>query len=172
MQSVEKSVMTLLSDPDFNADIYNSSYETVSVAQALNGCFYTVFYFGSDKSLSFTHELIQTFFEANCSTSHRIQVFYIGCELSYEAYRTHVKQMPWPIFAFGSLLGKRLTKIFNATQAPSAAIVETHSGRVVSDRGVELIQRHGASVFKKFERMVDFDNYNQAYERKEPLLAN
>ena len=64
----EKSVLSLLSDPDFKPDIYNSSYETVSVEQALNGCHLTVFYFGSDKSLSFTHELIQTYFEANCST--------------------------------------------------------------------------------------------------------
>ena len=81
--------------------------------------------------------------------------------------------MPWLVFAYGSIQGKRLGRLYNATQAPTLAIVNSKTGRLISDRGVELIERHGTQLFEKMEKMFDPDDYEFSYQNQvKPLLTS
>lgn len=71
--------------------------------------------------------------------------------------------MPWVVFVYGSTQGKRLSRLYNATQTPTVAIVDNRTSRVVSDRGAELVLRHGAQLFSKIEKMFDPDDYEYGY---------
>ena len=80
--------------------------------------------------------------------------------------------MPWILFAYGSLQGKRLSKIFNATEIPTVAIVETNTGKLLSNRGAELVRRYGGKLFEKIEFMIDPDDDPSRNVKIQPLLSN
>ena len=46
---------------------------------------------------------------------------------------------------------------------PSVAIIDLLTRTLVSDRGAELVLRHGTSLFDKLERSFDPDNQQEQY---------
>ena len=115
----------------------------MSIELALEEVKYVALYFGSHETKDFTATLEGVFHEAQCAEHHRLQIFYVGNDHDVKSFRQHANTMPWLIFPYGSAQGKRLQRFFNATQVPSLTILDARNETIISNRGVELVQRHG-----------------------------
>jgi len=132
---------------------------------------YVGIYFGSQATKNFTAALEEVYQEAQCNDHHRLQIFYVGNDPDVKSFRSHAILMSWLIFPYGSSQGKRLQRFFNATQVPSFTILDAKNGQIISDRGVELVQRHGGQLFSMLGKLV-YDGKSTPINKPQPLLSN